>query len=140
VWAGEEKIASIGIAVRRWVSYHGFALNVTPDLKCFELIHPCGLRGIHMTSMAARLGAQTPSLAAVRTAVVSRLAKQLGHDRVQWIPEQHVRRQLTEFAETGPEQPSRTALNPTPGPDGPARAVGREAGDGVQPMISGGRA
>src|SRR5438128_4415363 len=53
VWVGAEKIASIGIAVRRWVSYHGFALNVSPDLADFELIHPCGLRGVRMTSMAA---------------------------------------------------------------------------------------
>ena len=64
VWVGEEpsaeKIASIGIAVRRWVGYHGFALNVQPDLGFFDLIHPCGLQGVRMTSIAIRKGAEAP--------------------------------------------------------------------------------
>ena len=56
VWAADAKIASIGIAVRRWVAYHGVALNVTTDLEFFRLIIPCGLRGVRMTSMAEALG------------------------------------------------------------------------------------
>ncbi len=55
VWAGGGKIASIGIAVRRWVAYHGVALNVSTDLELFELIVPCGLEGVRMTSMAELL-------------------------------------------------------------------------------------
>lgn len=51
VWAGERKICSIGIAVKRWVSFHGFALNVNTDLAYFDLIVPCGLKDIRMTSM-----------------------------------------------------------------------------------------
>lgn len=47
----ETKLASIGIAVSRRVSYHGFALNVTTDLSDFELIVPCGLSGVRMTSI-----------------------------------------------------------------------------------------
>src|SRR5213594_3012878 len=69
VWVGDQKIASIGIAVRQWVSYHGFALNVVPDLRFFDLIHPCGLRGIQMTSLAERLGERAPSLAEAREVV-----------------------------------------------------------------------
>jgi lipoyl(octanoyl) transferase len=96
VWSDGEKIASIGIAVRRWVSYHGFALNVAPDLRFFDLIHPCGLRGIQMTSVAKRLGAQAPSLAAARDAVASTVATALGYSS--WIGEDasQVRRSLTE--------------------------------------------
>jgi len=60
VWVGERKIASIGIAVRRWVTYHGAALNVTTDLSSFDLIVPCGLRDVTMTSLAAELGS-TPA-------------------------------------------------------------------------------
>lgn len=84
--AGEEKIASIGIAVRRWVSYHGFALNVAPDLGFFDLIHPCGLRGIQMTSLAARLGDAAPGLPEVRTVVADELAERLGYGAVRWQP------------------------------------------------------
>jgi len=50
------KIASMGIGVRRWVTFHGFALNVTLDLSGFDGIVPCGLRGVEMTSVARELG------------------------------------------------------------------------------------
>jgi lipoate-protein ligase B len=56
VWVEGAKIASIGLYVSRWVSRHGFALNVSTDLSLFDLIVPCGLSGIRMTSMAALLG------------------------------------------------------------------------------------
>jgi len=92
VWAGEEKIASIGIAVRNWVSYHGFALNVAPDLEFFDLIHPCGLRGIHMTSVAARLGPRAPALGEVRRDVAAMVGRGLGYRRVRWVAPGEVRR------------------------------------------------
>ena len=56
VWVGEKKIASLGISVRRWVTFHGFALNVNTDLTGFEVIRPCGEDPDVMTSMAAILG------------------------------------------------------------------------------------
>jgi len=81
VWLGDDrKIASIGVAVRRWVAYHGFALNVANALDPFELIHPCGLRDVRMTSMAAELGAGTPSLAEVRATATSELVARLWFD------------------------------------------------------------
>jgi len=52
VWVGERKLGSVGIAVRRGISYHGLALNVNPDLTPFQWIHPCGLHGVDMTSLA----------------------------------------------------------------------------------------
>lgn len=91
VWSAGEKIASLGIAVRRWVGYHGFALNVAPDLKFFDLIHPCGLRGIHMTSAAARLGSLAPSLDRARLEVAGMLGKVLGYQEVRWAPAADVR-------------------------------------------------
>lgn len=51
VWVEEEKIASIGLAVKHWVTFHGFALNVTTDLTYFDLIRPCGLANAKMTSV-----------------------------------------------------------------------------------------
>jgi lipoate-protein ligase B len=56
VWVGKKKIASIGAAIRNWISFHGFALNVNTDLKYFHKISPCGFRGSTMTSMKAELG------------------------------------------------------------------------------------
>lgn len=85
VWAGERKIASLGIAVRRWVSYHGFALNVAPDLSQFDLIHPCGLRGVRMTSIAEDLGARAPAFAEVRVRAAAAVARRLGHDGFRWV-------------------------------------------------------
>jgi len=52
VWTGKKKIASIGIGVRKWVSFHGLAVNVNTDLKLFSMIKPCGL-DVQMTSMSA---------------------------------------------------------------------------------------
>jgi len=60
VWTDNGKICSIGIAVQRWVSFHGFALNVNTDLKYFDLIVPCGLKGIRMTSMGEILKKEVP--------------------------------------------------------------------------------
>ena len=91
VWAGGEKIASLGIAVRHWVGYHGFALNVAPDLGFFELIHPCGLRGIRMTSVAARLGSSAPTLDRARHEVAELLARRLGYDEIRRVPAEEVR-------------------------------------------------
>jgi lipoate-protein ligase B len=56
VWVNQEKIASIGVAIKRWVSFHGFALNYQTDLKYFDLIHPCGLEGKKMTTLTKILG------------------------------------------------------------------------------------
>lgn len=56
VWTDSRKIASIGIHVKRWVTLHGFALNVDPDLAWFDRIVPCGISDVRMTSVAAELG------------------------------------------------------------------------------------
>lgn len=56
VWVGRKKIAAVGIGVRRWVTYHGFALNVNPDLSYFRFIYPCGIRDCGVTSLAGILG------------------------------------------------------------------------------------
>src|SRR5216683_2455430 len=57
VWTRGRKIASIGIHVKQWVTWHGFALNVTTDLTEFERIVPCGIAGVDMTSVERELGA-----------------------------------------------------------------------------------
>ena len=56
VWIDHRKIASVGIRIARWVTSHGFALNVNTDLSYFSLIVPCGIESCRMTSMAEELG------------------------------------------------------------------------------------
>jgi len=56
VWVGEKKIASIGIGIKGWVTFHGFSLNINPDLSYFLLIRPCGFESRTVTSMSEILG------------------------------------------------------------------------------------
>jgi lipoate-protein ligase B len=72
VWIGNHKLGSIGIAVRKGISFHGFALNVNPGLTPFEWIHPCGLTDIRMTSFKKELGVE-PSMGAVRKAILQHM-------------------------------------------------------------------
>ncbi|MFH1868424.1 MAG: lipoyl(octanoyl) transferase LipB [Candidatus Omnitrophota bacterium] len=58
VWTKEGKIASIGIAVSRWISYHGFSVNANVDLRYFDMIHPCGLKDEKITSMCQTQGSK----------------------------------------------------------------------------------
>lgn len=82
VWVENDKIASIGLAVAKWVTMHGFALNVNPDLRHFGMINPCGLKGVSMTSMSAVLGRQV-NLAKVRSRVVEEMAEEFGWEILQ---------------------------------------------------------
>ena len=56
VWTDERKLASIGVHARDWVTWHGFALNVTTDLSYFDLMVPCGIAEVAMTSVAREIG------------------------------------------------------------------------------------
>lgn len=76
VWTGGKKIASIGVGIRRWVTYHGFALNVDTDLSYFRRIHLCGLKDREATSIAQVTGGKVP-MPEVRDAVVAACGKHL---------------------------------------------------------------
>jgi lipoyl(octanoyl) transferase len=71
------KVCAIGVRVRRGVTLHGLALNVTTDLSYFDLIVPCGLVGRPVTSLGKLLGDRTPSMAAVKVAVSESLRTSL---------------------------------------------------------------
>ena len=58
VWVEDEKIAALGVRISRWVTMHGFALNVAVDLQPFRLITPCGIENCHVTSMTEVLGSK----------------------------------------------------------------------------------
>lgn len=77
VWARGFKIASVGLAVKRWVAIHGMALNVAMDMSYFELINPCGHSETIMTSMDLLLG-RAPNLDDVADAFVRHFARVFG--------------------------------------------------------------
>ena len=83
VWTADEttprKLASIGVAVRRWVTMHGLALNVNTDLSRFAAIHPCGLDASVMTSMARELG-QPVEFSAVKASLTRHLGAVLDRE------------------------------------------------------------
>jgi lipoyl(octanoyl) transferase len=89
VWVGEEKIASIGVHLSRWVTTHGFALNVSTDLAHFAGIIPCGLRQVRMTSVERQLGAgrPVPALAEVAALFAGHFAEILERRPVAGLPE-----------------------------------------------------
>jgi lipoyl(octanoyl) transferase len=93
VWTSGRKIASIGVHARQWVTWHGFALNVTTDLSWFDLLVPCGIAGVTMTSVAQELLlrgdgaclAASPALGEeTRDAVIAGLAETFG-----WAPREY---------------------------------------------------
>ena len=80
VWAGPYKIGSIGVGIRRWVTLHGFALNVTTDLGYFDAIVPCGIEGCRMTSIAA-LGYPQVTVAQFADVIERSFAEVFEYDR-----------------------------------------------------------
>lgn len=77
LWVGDNKIGSIGISVRRGITFHGFAFNVSPSLTPFEWINPCGLKGVGVTSLAAE-GVTDVDLASVRDILRTEAAEIFG--------------------------------------------------------------
>jgi lipoyl(octanoyl) transferase len=77
VWVGDEKVAAIGIGVRQWVTWHGFALNVSADLDAFKLIVPCGIRDRGVTSLE-RLVGRPVTVAEASAAVIAGFAEVFG--------------------------------------------------------------
>jgi lipoyl(octanoyl) transferase len=75
VWVGNEKIGAIGVRIARWITSHGFALNVNTDLSYFNMIVPCGISDKGVTSLSRLLGReiQLPELAQVAAAQFSEI-------------------------------------------------------------------
>jgi lipoyl(octanoyl) transferase len=79
VWTqGGRKIASIGVHARDWVTWHGFALNVTTDLSYFDVMVPCGIEAVTMTSIAREVGGNSADMSRVESSVIAALASAFG--------------------------------------------------------------
>jgi len=76
-WIGQRKLGSVGITVRRGVSFHGLALNVATDLTPFTWINPCGIQACAMTTLALETGREVP-MTAVRRELARHLSELLG--------------------------------------------------------------
>ena len=103
VWTGPRKIASIGVGIQRWVTLHGFALNVATDLSYFDAIVPCGIEGCRMTSIAT-LGQPQVTVAEFADAIERAFADAFEYDRVTAITPDRIWA-LLESAECGCEAP-----------------------------------
>lgn len=77
VWIRDRKIASIGLALKHWVTFHGMALNVTRNTSLFDLITPCGLSGVRVTSVHGELGGDEPEMSQVKESLIGVLREVL---------------------------------------------------------------
>ena len=80
-WVGQDKLAAIGVRISRWVTSHGFALNVATDLSHFSLIVPCGIQDRGVTSLGRLLG-QPPPMSSVEDAVIQAFTATFGREPV----------------------------------------------------------
>jgi len=89
VWIDDMKIASVGLAVRKWVTFHGIALNINVDLKYFDMIVPCGIKNVKMTSLSELLG-KTVDMEHIKELYLEKLRQTLGIDEIIESPKKEV--------------------------------------------------
>jgi lipoate-protein ligase B len=97
VWTHRGKIAALGVHISRWITRHGFALNVNTDLSFYDLIIPCGIRGKPVTSMCSHLG----RLVDIRD-LAERYSIECGavfHRKMEWVSEHWLWELLTAYSE-----------------------------------------
>lgn len=82
IWVGADKLAAIGVRVARWVTSHGFAFNVSTDMSYYQLITPCGLQGVGVTSLERMLG-EAPPIDSVRSSMVRHFADVFDREMVE---------------------------------------------------------
>ena len=70
VWVNDKKIAALGVRISKWVTMHGFSLNINPDLKYYQGIIPCGISQYGVTSMANILGDSAPEMSEIKKKIV----------------------------------------------------------------------
>ena len=124
VWVGQEKVAAMGMHLSHWVSTHGFALNIDPDLAAFSWIVPCGLRGRGVTSMCKQAG-EPVSRAEVEREVVEEMARLFAREPYRLGP--HELHELLADAEGRWQGPARESSSGGGAPAVPGPATGNES-------------
>lgn len=76
-WIEDRKLGAVGVRIQKWITLHGFALNVSTELSAFELIVPCGIQDKHVTSLALELG-RVPPMREVEDAAIAVFAEVFG--------------------------------------------------------------
>ena len=84
VWIGNEKICAMGVAIKKWTTYHGLALNIDPDLRHFQLITPCGISDKGVTSLRKILGREMES-GEVSRGLVNHFTAEFGFNDVERV-------------------------------------------------------
>ena len=74
-WVKDKKIAALGVRISKWVTMHGFSLNINPDLNFYKYIIPCGIKEYGVTSMAKIMGNEVPSMDEVKTKMTKHFTK-----------------------------------------------------------------
>ena len=74
-WVKDKKISALGVRISRWVTMHGFSLNINPDLNFYKNIIPCGIKEYGVTSMAKIMGNEVPSMDEVKTKITKHFTK-----------------------------------------------------------------
>ena len=74
-WVKDKKIAALGVRISKWVTMHGFSLNINPDLNFYKYIIPCGIKEYGVTSMAKIMGDEVPSMDEIKTKMKKRFTK-----------------------------------------------------------------
>ena len=75
VWVKDKKIAALGVRISKWVTMHGFSININPDLKYYKSIIPCGIEEYGITSMAQIMGDEVPSMDEIKLKVINLFSK-----------------------------------------------------------------
>ena len=71
VWVKDKKIAALGVRISKWVTMHGFSININPDLEYYKSIIPCGIEDYGITSMAQIMGDEAPSMGEIKSKVIN---------------------------------------------------------------------
>ena len=71
VWVKDKKIAALGVRISKWVTMHGFSININPDLEYYKFIIPCGIEDYGITSMAQIMGDEVPSMDEIKSKVIN---------------------------------------------------------------------
>ena len=96
VWTSQGKIAALGVHISRWITRHGFALNISTDLSCFDWIIPCGVSGRGVVSMSSILGLRI-ELREVAEKFVCEFARVFGRQTI-WVSEDEFKDRLSRYA------------------------------------------